>query len=138
NPRERELGADILGQLGVPERVFQDDCVATLIGMLETENTPDALASVCIALGHQQDPRAVQPLSRLKRHPDPDVRYALVHGLLTQTDPLAVETLIELSGDEDEDVRDWATFGLGSQIDLDTPQIRHALVQRLDDPHDDT
>jgi HEAT repeat protein len=53
-------------------------------------------------------------------------------------DDLAIRALIELSTDEDSDVRDWSTFGLGSQVDVDTPALREALANRLDDPDEDT
>jgi len=39
--------------------------------------------------------------------------------------------------DEDEEVRDWATFGLGTQGTSDSPEIRQALLQRLNDPSQD-
>lgn len=75
---------------------------------------------------------------RFKHHADEGVRFGVVMGLLTLEDELAVQTLIELSTDADADVRDWATFGLGSQIELDTPAIREALVARLSDEDEDT
>ncbi len=52
--------------------------------------------------------------------------------------PLTIESLMILSQDTEALVRDWTTFALGTQIDLDTEQIRIALVNRLDDPDDDT
>jgi HEAT repeat protein len=52
--------------------------------------------------------------------------------------PLAIESLILLTNDCDRHVRDWATFALGTQIDLDTPAIRGALVGHLSDPDNDT
>ncbi len=138
NAKERKLGADILGQLGIPDRAFPDEAVAILLGLLENEEDVTVLNSVAIALGHIGSPRAVEPLSRLKNHPHEDVRYGVAVGLLAHEDMLAIETLIELSADEDEDVRDWATFGLGSMIETDTEEIRFALVRRLHDEHDDT
>ncbi len=48
-----------------------------------------------------------------------------------------MHALIELSADSDFDVRNWATFGLGTLIDLDTPEIREALRQRLDEEDDE-
>ncbi len=32
-------------------------------------------------------------------------------------------------------MRDWATFGLGSQLAVDRPDLRAALLARLDDAH---
>jgi HEAT repeat protein len=61
------------------------------------------------------------------------VRYAVAYGLEGFEDELAIRTLIVLSRDSDTDVRDWATFALGSQIDLDTPEIRAALLARIVD-----
>src|SRR5687768_15369499 len=135
---ERRLGADILGQLGIPNRAFPDEAVTILLGLLENEEDVAVLNSVAVALGHIGSPRAVEPLSRLKNHPHKDVRDGVVHGLLTHEDMLAIETLIELSTDEDEDVRDWATFGLGSMIDTDTQELRDALAKRLADEDEDT
>ncbi|MEH2159088.1 HEAT repeat domain-containing protein [Nostoc sp.] len=131
NPRERQLGADILGQLGIPHRTFPHESLAILLRLLECEQNTDVLNSIGIALGHLHDARAIAPLIQLKCHPSPSVRYGVVFGLLGYEDELAISTLIELSSDQDEDVRNWATFGLGSQIETDTTAIREALYQRF-------
>lgn len=137
-PCERDLGATILGELGLPTRAFPDESVAILNRMLDSEEDEEVLGAIAFAMGHLRHEGAVASLVKRKNHPSADVRYAVVFGLLThETDP-AITALIELSTDEDDDVRDWAAFGLGSQIDTDTPAIREALIQRLADPHDDT
>lgn len=133
-PQERRLGADILGQLGVPDRLCPDECVAILAEMSRIETDLEAVGSICTALGHLHHSNAVEPLLRWKEHPDAVIRWHVAMALGGHEEPEAVEALIELSTDPDEDVRDWATFGLGSQMDLDTPRIREALCARLDDP----
>ena len=57
---------------------------------------------------------------------DEEVRYSVVNALLTAFE------------DDDPGVRDWAVFGLGVQLDVDSPAIRDALAQRLDDDGGDT
>lgn len=131
NPRARELGADILGQLGIPERTFPDETLEILLRLLEREQDTDVLCSIGIALGHLHDARAISSLVQLKNHSSPSVRYGVVFGLLGYEDELAINTLIELSSDQDNEVRNWATFGLGSQIETDTTAIREALYQRF-------
>jgi HEAT repeat protein len=138
DPDARALGADILGQLGIPRRTFPDECAAVLVRMLEHDSDPNVLQSVAIALGHLRDPRAIEPLLRQRRHENAVVRYGVVYGLHGHEDERAIAALIELSGDEDDDVRDWATFALGSRIRVDSVAIRQALLARVDDPHADT
>jgi HEAT repeat protein len=135
---ERRVGADILGQLGVPTNTFHEEAIATLLGMLEREQIPEVLNAIAVALSHRHDPRAIEPLVRLKQHADVQVRYGVVLGLSCQENDLAIQTLIELSTDIDNAVRDWATFGLGSQIETDTPILRAALLARIDDEDADT
>jgi HEAT repeat protein len=135
--RERELGADILGQLGVPDRAFPEECFYSLKAMLAEETEPDVLQTIAVAFGHLFDIRAVQLLAPLRNHPNEDVRLAVVHGLSRHRNDLAIQSLIELSSDNDGDVRDWATFGLGSMIETDTPRIREALFARIADTNED-
>lgn len=135
---ERELGTTILGQNLIYEKNFPDQKFDILFGLISSETNPDVLSSVCFALGHIHDPKAIEHTVKLKGHPDEDVRDAVVFSLLAHNDDLAIKTLIELSSDVDDDVRDWATFGLGTQIETDTEQIREALFKRLEDEHDDT
>lgn len=45
----------------------------------------------------------------------------------------AIELLFRLMRDIETNVRDWATFALASQTDLDSPEIRRALTERLGD-----
>lgn len=141
---ERRLGVDILSQLGDryghwgKDNPFHEEAVITLLGMLEREQDPDVLYAIAVALGHRGDPRAIEPLVRLKNHPDEHVRDGVVYGLLTHEDERAINALIELSTDPESHIRDWATFGIGSQIDTDTSEIRAALMARITDEDADT
>lgn len=135
--KKRALGADILSQLGAPNVKFRDQSIEILLKLIETEQEPEVLTSIGMAFGHLNEPRAVEPLVKLKNHPDANVRFGVTFGMLTLEDDLAVKTLIELSQDEDDEVRDWATFGLGTQLELDTPEIREALLALVADENDD-
>jgi HEAT repeat protein len=137
-PAERELAANILGQLGVPDRVFPDEVIGVLLEMLEREQDEAVLSAISVALGHQHTIRAVEPLTGLRHHPSGLVRWSVAYGLAGLEDERAIAALIDLTEDPDGDVRDWATFALGSQLELDTTAIREALIGRLNDPHDDT
>jgi HEAT repeat protein len=130
-PKERKIGADILGQLGVPVRNFPAESVKALLAMMKTEKDEEALYSICIALGHIHDLTTVPVIAQFKSHPNAKIRYAIAYTLAGFEDQLAITTLIDLSQDEDNIVRDWATFGLGTQISVDTPEIRNALLARL-------
>lgn len=132
-PQERTLGASILGQLGIPARSFPAESVKALLATMEVETDEGVLDAVCIALGHIHDPATVPSLARFKAHPSAKVRYAVAFALAGFEDRMAIQTLIELSRDENELVRDWATFGLGTQIDVDTPEVRAALLARVSD-----
>jgi ADP-ribosyl-[dinitrogen reductase] hydrolase len=137
--RKRILAARILGRGGRKGAAFPEETSAVLLSMLEKEQDPDVISQVCACLGDNREVRAIPGLIALKSHPHEDVRWGVAVGLLGQDDDRAIETLIELSTDEDENVRDWATFGLGSILEeVDTPELREALVARLTDPHDDT
>ena len=135
---ERRVGADILGQLGVPDRTFPEPCLRTLLSMLEVEEDHAVLGSILIALSHLGRSEAVGPASQLRHHVDPDVRYGVAFALMGHEDRQALETLAELTRDPEAHVRDWATFALGSQAEMDTPELREALVSRLADEDDDT
>lgn len=136
-PAERSLGASILGQIGVEQRLFLNESMAILLGMLSYEQDVEVIQAVCFALGHRGDPRAIAPVLELRKHADANVRYAVLHALSCHDDEQATQALIELTSDADAKVRDWATFGIGSLSENDTPAIREALYCRIRDNDDD-
>jgi HEAT repeat protein len=151
NSKERQLGADILGNLGTwinakpdsPDILehlgnyvypFAKESGDALLETLENEEDPYVLWLIGIGLGRLEDKRAVEPLIRHKNHPNSCVRYGVVMGLWGCEDERAIETLIELMQDDDVDVRDWATCNVGSMLEeIDTPEIRAALYRNIDD-----
>lgn len=145
-PVEREVGAWILGEFGLPERTMPEQCVDMLMQMLAVEADPEVLSTICHAFAHhERTDEIVHTIARFKDHPHEDVRFGVVMGLLWSQHGDAIATLIELTRDADEDVRNWATFGIGQIIEtteeperFDTPVIRQALFDRLDDPHWET
>jgi len=136
-PTERELAANILGQLGVPDRIYPKEAIGLLLNMLEREQVDAVLQAIGVALGHQDTPLTIEPMTLLRNHSSAEVRWSVAYALAGQEDERAIQALIELSEDPDGGVRDWATFALGSQLELDTPAIREALARRLEDPHEE-
>jgi HEAT repeat protein len=130
---DRKTGADILAQLGWSDRTFLGESVAVLLLLLDDPDD-EVVSAAAVALGHREDPSAIPALLRFVAHPNAKVRLAVVHGLMRHSHPDAIRAMIQLSRDADHDVRNWATFGLGSQIEDDTPEIRHALRTNLTDP----
>lgn len=142
NPLHRARGADILAQIGrtmeTRKNAFPYESFATVSQLLAVETDVQPLASAIYALGHIDNPIAVPLIVRWAAHPNCDVRFAVAFALGSfADDPVSIQQLIVLTQDIDEDVRDWATFGLGVQGDTDTPAIRDALMQRIDDPFED-
>ncbi len=137
---ERELGVNILSQLGIPERAFPIKTIHYLLGLMKKEKSPTVLSAVGVAFGHltdSDDHRVVREIVFLANHNSSQVRFGAVYALSGCKQPLAIKTLIKLSADVSKEVRDWATFGLGSQIDLNTPAIRRALRSRLNEKDDE-
>ena len=137
DPRERARGADILGQLGIPDRTFPDECLNALVKLIDENSDANVLESAVFALGHLRDASGIEALLRLVNNTDGDVRHGVAFALGLSADPRAVAALIRLTGDSDAHVRDWATFGLGAG-EVNTPEVREALHERLSDPDEDT
>jgi len=138
-PRVRARAADILGQLGVPERTFPEECLCATIDLLSSDTDPRVLQAAAVALGHlPKERRGTSVLVKLVAHADRDVRYGVAFALGERSDPEAIAALIILTSDDGDDVRDWATFGFGSLCDLDTEPVRSALLDRVTDEHFDT
>jgi HEAT repeat protein len=97
-----------------------------------------ALDSAISALGHLDNTDAVPVILHYPDHPDETVRFAVAFALgCFPNDPQSVRGRLKLTSDANADVRDWAVFGLGVQGDADSPEIREALLQCLDDPDED-
>lgn len=126
DPVDRVLGADILAKLGWQDRTYLNESVRLLIPALKDKDE-FVVYSACCALGHRCDPSAIPHIVELSNSPSATIRYGVVSALLGQDGEEAIDVMITLSSDTDRDVRNWAMFGLGSQIELDTIDIREAL-----------
>lgn len=131
---ERALAADILGQLGCRDRAFPfRGASLALLAQLLADDAPEVQRNALIALSHRGVTEHADAVRRLASHEHADVRYGVALALIGDTHPESVRVMIELSRDQDADVREWATFGLGTQIDVDTPEVREALLSRCSD-----
>jgi HEAT repeat protein len=128
--KEREVGVNVLAQIGSGKPVFLRQSVDLLIARLH-DRSVHIVSAAGVGLGHRDDPRAIPHLIALRNHPSSRVRFGVAFGLARQKTAGAIATLVELSRDKDRDVRDYATFGLAELNSLNTKAIRDALVARL-------
>ncbi|MFE9396012.1 ankyrin repeat domain-containing protein [Streptomyces flavidovirens] len=144
DPLRQTFAADVLAQLGFEQggKPFAARSLPLLreLAREARESGPEPVQAAVLALGHHGDPAALPEILRHVDHPDADVRHrvalALI-GLVPAGHREGTAALITLSGDTDEEVRDWATLALAG-LDADTPEIREALADRLEDHDPDT
>jgi len=132
-PKSRSVGADILGQLGQPERTFPDECCDVLLQLLNQEDDDQVKAAVVFALGHLRNDRAIPSLIALSRHPNSDVRHAVASSLYGVTSDAAVAAQLDLMDDSNPEARDWAVTAIGENLAIDGPQIREAFLRHASD-----
>ena len=136
NNAVREVGANILAQLGYEEGgTFIDESVEVLLPMLNDESG-EVVRAVAIALGRRHHESTIPHLLAMVDHPHGDVRFGVVHGLMGYENLDAIQALIGLTQDPNREVREWAMFALGTQIEADTPEIRAAFTTGLADEYD--
>ncbi len=138
---ERELGADILGQLGFNDSYpFKAASVPKLRRLIREDENPHVAAAALHALGWLGAWQVLVRTGKIADHSDARVRLALAQALSTPDDPCpqeVIELLVRLTKDRNGDVRDWACFALGTQCRADGTAIRDALAARLEDRHRD-
>ena len=112
NPSERRRAADILGQIGVPDRTFPEECFSVVLRLLGDDDT-NVVFDAIFALQHIDRSRAAMHIIPFFNHRDGNIRYAVAFALGAVDTLEANGTLLALMRDLDPKVRNWATFGLG-------------------------
>jgi len=145
-PLKRSRAASILAQLHRLRRsakepwdeglIFRVESFELISNMLKEEPNDDALSSEISALGHIANADAVPLLVSFDGHASSEVRFSVACALGSfHAVPEALASLMRLMEDEDREIRDWAIFGAGTQGDADSPELRAAFFEHLDDPY---
>jgi len=134
---ERSIMADVLGGFENAGAGISTKCVELLKSTIRHEENPSVLLHLLAALSNHSF-NDTSDIRALANHPDCEVRRSVTRALVSHKDDQTTATLIQLSRDTDAGVRDWATFGIGTMNDNDTPEIREALYDRLNDLDEDT
>ncbi len=145
DPAWRSTAADIIGNLAEAAGPGKDrlrKAARPIVERLLEDGDAGVVAAAVGALGHVcRAPRTRDEdalLLPFETHPDEDVRWRLVHCLSYGGSRSDIAVLIRLTTDPATRIRDWATFSLGTQLEADTPEIRAALLARLEDDDEDT
>lgn len=140
NPKLREIGIDILAQLGGVSRPFLEKTLDLYFNLLETEKDPEVLMSLLYGISHNNEnlsKNQIQKLCSFSGSNNEFIKEGLVSALGFVNDLDAITILIQFTTDKLSHIRDWATFYIG-QGERNTKNIREALWARISDKHQDT
>lgn len=130
--KSKQIGIDILSQLGKNRKSFIHKMFDKIFNFFETSNNENLILTSLFAIGHNNEYlkiKHIKSLEKFKNSKSTDVRYALTFSLLGVEKKIAIDILIELAQDKSLRIRDWATFGLGTQIETDNKEIRGILYK---------
>lgn len=143
-PLMQAAGVLVLGALGIDDAHSRDLLAAASRNLLASEDA-DVREAVAEAAGLcSTDGRMTLPLLVLGDDREAAVRLAAIQGLAVPSDDepedggAVAPLLLRRFADETPEIRDYAVFALGVTRDVDSPTIRDALVERLDDDGADT
>ena len=97
--RRRALGAQILSELGSPERTFPEACCDALLDLLSHDGDLRVLIKTVSAFGHLGNRRCEPDLIALRDHPDDLIRHGVAFALGGTDSPASVRALLELMED---------------------------------------
>lgn len=134
----RAAGVLVLG-LAALNCVAARDALRALVPSCLVDPDVEVRRAMAGSLSNLSDDWVLPLLVRLLSDTDAEVRISAVNGLplvLDDPDPdhPAVHALLGLLEEPDIGVRDAAAFVLGTQLDVDSPEIREGLRRRLDEP----
>lgn len=132
DPARRRLATRVLGELGLPDRSFPEECGDALLALLRDPDD-EVRVSAVFALGHLRARRADPALIELRNDPSADIRHGVAFALNGATSPQAVSALLQLMDDPNPLARDRATTAIGAYREIDGPEIREALLKRASD-----
>ena len=137
-PFRRSIGVSIIAQLGLDGKGYPEESNAMIRSMIQSEQDHEVVTSLISAVNFRELKDCVSWLISLAQHPSDDIRWRVAWGLPAPDahDPELgreiISTLMRLLADPEPQVRDWATFSL-SMTDEDSPQLREALLDRMQD-----
>lgn len=128
----KQIGIDVLCQLGNNRESFVESLFDKIFKILRTTSDENLICTSLFAIGHNNQylkTKHFKTLEQFKNSESKEIRYALTFSLLGVENYKAVTMMIKLAQDRSLRVRDWATFGLGTQIECDNEDIRHVLYK---------
>ena len=114
-PGRRALSADLLGQLGTPERPYRSESIPIILRLLKDEDNGVVLSSV-VAVGHLAAVECVDQVVELSFSNDACVRSGVAFSLGRVDVQEAIDGLVFLSNDVSSDVREWVALSLGAHL----------------------
>lgn len=139
NIKSKIIGLDTLSQLGQKRKKFSKKLINIIFELLQNCDDEKLIISCLFAIGHNNKyltKRQIKFLEKFKSSNSKEIRYALAFSILALENEIAINILIKLSDDRSPKVRDWALFGLGTQIEVDTKEIRDVLFKHSFDKDD--
>lgn len=136
-----QLGLDMLGMLATRDGRWTSELVRHA-NRLSTSTDEDTRWSAAHAVSGLEQEDVLETLLSLAEDSDSDVRWQVALGLpkvlSKYRDRRGINALLKLMNDSDPEIRDWSAFGVGSQIGIDSSEIREALASHIYDEGKDT
>lgn len=128
----KQIGIDVLSQLGQNRKSFVKELFEKLFYFFETSTDEKLIYTSLLAIAHNNKylkDKEIKILEKYQKSTSKDIRYALTHSLLGIKNKRAIVIMMKLSQDKSPKIQDWATFGLGTQIKIDNVEIRDVLYK---------